>query len=114
MTRLTSRMLPLAFAMASLPFAVASAAADCRTDLIAVDTTLKSSRAGVESAASAAAAVQCAAYRKHVAALTKVRDVFARCDTSKQRDANVAAVGTTLADFTARARAACGPPAKKK
>jgi hypothetical protein len=51
--------------------------------------------------------VKCAAYRKHVASLTEVRRVFARCDTSANKAANAAQTNTTLAAFTQQMQENC-------
>ena len=84
-----------------------AAQAACREDLVETAQHLQRTRAGVEEAAKGAAAAQCAAYRQHIAALTKVRTVFARCDTSKAKAQNSAKVGTEIATFNRQMRASC-------
>ena len=84
-----------------------AAAAACREDLVATSQNLKRTREGMESAANGTAAGQCAAYRRHVASLTQVRAVFARCDTSANKTKNDAQVGATLAEVTRQAQQAC-------
>ena len=90
-------------------FAVAGSAASaaCREDLVATSQNLQRTREAMESAANGTAAVQCTAYRRHVASLTQVRAVFARCDTSANKTKNDAQVGATLADVTKKAQQAC-------
>lgn len=84
-----------------------AASAACREDLVASSQNLKRTREGMESAAKGTAAVQCAAYRKHVASLTQVRAVFARCDSSADKAKNDAQVGATLAEVNKQAQQAC-------
>ena len=51
------------------------------------------------------------AYRRHVASLTQVRNVFARCDTSADKAKNAAQTNATLASFTKQMRENCPAPA---
>jgi hypothetical protein len=95
----------LAGAMVGLAAGAAQAA--CREDLLATAQNLQRTRAGVEEAAKGAAAAQCAAYRQHITALTKVRTVFARCDTGAAKVQNAAKVGNEIATFTKQMRASC-------
>jgi hypothetical protein len=81
-------------------FACGSASADCRSDLVKADQNFNRSRSDLQKAATAAPPAKCAAYRRHVASLTEVRNVFARCDTSANKAANAAQTNTTLASFT--------------
>ncbi len=85
--------------------AVASAA--CREDLIKADQDFSKTRSALQGAASAGAPVKCAAYRRHIASLTQVRNVFARCDTSADKVKNAAQTSTALAEFTKQMRATC-------
>ena len=90
-----------------LGISAGAASAACREDLVASSEKLKRTREGMESATKGTAAAQCAAYRQHVASLTQVRAVFARCDTSANKTKNDAQVGATLADVTKKAQQAC-------
>jgi len=92
--------------LAVLTFGAAQqvAAATCRDDLVAVSSTVERTRAELKDAAATA---KCVAYRKHVAALTQVRDVFARCDTGTDKAKNAAQVGATIADMTKQMRESC-------
>jgi hypothetical protein len=92
---------------AALLVPATSASAVCREDLVASAQTLKRTREGMESAAKGNAAAQCAAFRQHVAALTKVRGVFARCDSGADKAKNDAQVGETIAVVTRQAQQAC-------
>ena len=47
------------------------------------------------------------AYRRHVASLTQVSKVFARCDTSNNKAKNTAQTNSTLADFKRQMNDAC-------
>ena len=85
------------------------AAAACRDDLIKADQTFNRTRSDLQKAASATPPVKCRAYRRHVAALTEVRKVFARCDTSASKAANAAQTNTALAEFTTQMRESCRP-----
>lgn len=84
-----------------------AAMAACRDDLLATSQKLKQTREGMESAANGTPAAKCAAYRQHVASLTQVRTVFARCDTSADKAKNAAQVGATIAEVNKQARVAC-------
>jgi hypothetical protein len=84
--------------------ALSPASAACREDLVSVSENMARTRAGLQGAAPAA---QCAAYRAHVAALTQVRAVFARCDTGAKKAEHGAQVGASLADMTKQMQASC-------
>ena len=88
-------------------FACGSASAACRDDLIKADQNFAQTRSELQSAASAAPAARCAAYRKHVASLTQVRNVFARCDTSGDKAKNAAQTNAALAEFNKQMRESC-------
>jgi hypothetical protein len=103
----------LALAAVLAAFTVASAQADCRDDLVKADQNFAKTRSALQAAASAAPAVKCAAYRRHVASLTEVRNVFARCDTSAGKAKNAAQTNAALASFSKQAREACPQPAAK-
>jgi hypothetical protein len=91
----------------AMGLAASAAQADCRGDLLETAQNLQRTRAGVEQAAKGPPAAQCAAYRQHISALTKVRTVFARCDTGAAKAQNSAKVGTEIATFTRQMRASC-------
>jgi hypothetical protein len=95
----------LAVALTGVMLAPAGAA--CRDDLIKADQNFNRTRSELQKAATAAPAVKCAAYRRHVASLTEVRNVFARCDTSTAKAKNAGQVSATLAEFTKQARDSC-------
>lgn len=84
--------------------ALGPAAAACREDLVSASQTIERTRNGVQGAAPAA---KCAAYRQHVAALTQVRNVFARCDTGANKGKNAEQVGVLLAELTKQMQASC-------
>ena len=90
-----------------IAFGCASARADCRGDLVKVDQTFNQTRSELQKASNATPPVRCAAYRRHVASLTEVRKVFARCDTSANKEANAAQTNTTLAAFTKQMQENC-------
>jgi len=94
-------------------FAVASAQADCRDDLVKADQNFARTRSALNAAATAAPNAKCAAYRRHIASLTEVRNVFARCDTSAGKAKNAAQTNAALAAFNKQARETCPPPAAK-
>ena len=105
--RMRSRLLLLAAAV----LAASPAAAACRDDLIKADQNLNRTRSELHKATSAAAAVKCGAYRRHVASLTEVRNVFARCDTSPARPPTPARSAPRSRSSPSRcARAAPAPP----
>lgn len=86
---------------------VAGASAACRDDLIKADQDFAKSRSSLNAAATAAPAVKCAAYRRHVTSLGQVRKVFARCDTSADKVKNAAQTKSALTDFTRQMNDAC-------
>jgi hypothetical protein len=94
-------------AVAALLIGFASAAeAACREDLVASAQDLQKSRSAVEGAAQGSPA-QCAALRQHVATLTRIRAVFARCDTGANKAKNAAQVGDSITTFTKQMRSTC-------
>src|SRR5690242_10509979 len=97
--------LPIALLAAAIG-AAATAQAACREDLVASARDLERSRSAVEQAARGTPA-QCTALRQHVATLTRIRAVFARCDTGANKGKNAAQVGDSLAAFTREMRASC-------
>ena len=84
-----------------------SAMADCREDHTAADQNVCRTRAGIEKLTDGTEAAKCAAYRRHIAALTDQRAVIARCDTGQNRTQNVSAIDATVADFNKRAEVSC-------
>jgi hypothetical protein len=98
-------ILPVFAAAAVLTLsALSPASAACREDLVGASQTIERTRTGLESAAPAA---KCAAYRQHVAALTQVRDVFARCDTGASKAKHSEQVGASLAELRKQMQASC-------
>jgi hypothetical protein len=83
------------------------ASAACREDLIKADQDFATSRSALQASSSAPQPVKCAAYRRHVASLTQVSKVFARCDTSNNKAKNTAQTNSTLADFRRQMNDAC-------
>ena len=92
---------------AALVLAGASASAACRDDLIKADQNFAKTRSELQGTAGAAAPAKCAAYRRHVASLTEVRNVFARCDTGGDKAKNAAQTSAALAEFTKQMRESC-------
>jgi hypothetical protein len=88
-------------------FAAAAAPVTCRDDLIKADQDFAKSRSALQGAASATPAVKCVAYRRHIASLTQVRKVFARCDTGTDKAKNATQTTTALADFTRQMKETC-------
>jgi hypothetical protein len=87
--------------------ACASANADCRSDLVKSEQNLNRTRGDLQQAATATPPVKCAAYRKHVASLTEVRNLFAHCDTGANKAANAAQTNTALAALTKQMQESC-------
>jgi len=96
-----------------LAAAVPGATAACVDDLVKADQNFAKTRSALQQAATAAPAAKCNAYRRHVASLTEVRNVFARCDTSAGKARNAAKTNAELASFTTQMRENCRAPAKK-
>jgi len=92
---------------AALVLAGASASAACRDDLIKADQNFAKTRSELQGTAGAAAPAKCAAYRRHVASITEVRNVFARCDTGSGKAKNAAQTNAALAEFTKQMRESC-------
>jgi hypothetical protein len=84
-----------------------SVLAGCREDHLAADQNLRKTRAGIEKVAQATDAAKCAAYRRHVVALTEQRAVLARCDTGPNQARNIQAIDTQIANFAGRVRDVC-------
>jgi len=84
-----------------------AASAACREDLVKADQDFAKSRSALQASATAAPAARCTAYRRHVASLTQVGKVFARCDTSADKAKNAAQTKSALADFTRQMNDAC-------
>jgi hypothetical protein len=91
--------------------AVSSAAAACVEDLVKADQDFAKTRSALLKAANAAPPVKCAAYRQHIASLTKVRNVFARCDTSAAKGKNAAKTNSEIASLNTQMRETCPAPA---
>jgi len=89
------------------------AGAACRDDLIKADQNFNRTRSDLQKAAAAAPALKCDAYRRHVASLTEVRNVFARCDTGAAKAANARQVSSSLAEFNKQMRESCAGAGKK-
>ena len=93
----------------------AAQAADCRADLLAAQQNLEQTRAGYQAAAKGGTpAQQCVALRQHVASLTRIRAVFARCDSSANKTKNAAQVGDAITTFNTQIRTSCGGTKSKK
>jgi len=88
-------------------------AADCKADLLAAQQNLERTRAGYQAAAKGGTPEkQCAALRQHVAGLTRIRAVFARCDTSANKAKNAAQVGDAITTFNTQIRTSCAKAKK--
>jgi len=83
------------------------ASAACRDDLIKADQDFAKSRSALQASANAVPGARCAAYRRHVASLTQVGRVFARCDTGADKTKNAAQTKSALADFTRQMHESC-------
>jgi hypothetical protein len=83
------------------------AAADCKSDLVASQQGLKASGAGVSEVSVGPDAGKCPAYRKHLAAMVKFREVLSRCDTGAQRAEHVAQLNASIDDFRKKAPTGC-------
>jgi hypothetical protein len=101
------RVLGLIAGVAMAAIGATQTLAACRDDLIKADQEFSVTRSALQAAASAEAPARCAAYRHHVAALTQVRKVFARCDTSADKTKNAAQTNTALVAFTRQMHESC-------
>jgi hypothetical protein len=101
------------FALLVVVAAASPAGAACREDLIKADQNFNRTRSELQQAATAAPAVKCGAFRRHVASLTEVRNVFARCDTGSAKAANASQVNASLVAFSKQMRENCGGVGKK-
>ncbi|MBV8836615.1 MAG: hypothetical protein JO000_08755 [Alphaproteobacteria bacterium] len=94
-------------------YASVAQAAECGADLLSAQQNLERTRAGYTAAArSGTPAQKCAALRKHVASLTRIRAVFARCDKGANKAQNAAQVGDAITTFNAQIRTDCPGPKK--
>lgn len=84
-----------------------AASAACRDDLIKADQDFAKSRSALQASASATPPAKCAAYRRHVASLSQVSKVFARCDTSANKAKNASQTSSALTDFTRQMNEVC-------
>ena len=89
--------------------AVSPAAADCASELTAIQQSLERTRAAVAASATGSDAQKCAAQRRHYAALVKVREVFSRCDTGAKKGNNASQLTATIDDFKAKMPRGCRP-----
>jgi hypothetical protein len=85
------------------------ALAECKDELVASQKNLMATRAGIEQVAAAPEAQKCPAWRKHYAAMIKVRDVFARCDSGARRAEHAAQLEASIADFKRQVPRNCKP-----
>lgn len=99
-------IMALLFAAACIGAAQPAAAA-CRDELVKADQNFNRTRTDLQKAANAAAPVKCAAYRRHVASLTQVRNVFARCDTGTNKAQNAVQTNSAIAEFTRQMNESC-------
>lgn len=100
-------MRSIVIAAALFSFACGIADAACRDDLIKADQNFAKTRSELQGTANAAPPVKCAAYRRHIASLAQVRNVFARCDTGTDKAKNAAQTNAALAEFTRQMRDSC-------
>jgi hypothetical protein len=84
-----------------------AAHAACREDLVKTAQNVERTRTQLKDTEGKAAAVQCAAYRHHVAALNAVKTVFARCDLGVNRGKNAEQVTSTIASVARQMRSSC-------
>lgn len=104
-----ARLRALALAAALAALASGAAGADCKDDLVATQSGLEATRAGVEQAARGPEAGKCAAHRRHYAAMVQVRNVFGRCDTGSNRAQHLAQLNASIDDFRKKMPAGCKP-----
>jgi hypothetical protein len=84
-----------------------AAMADCRGDLVASQQALQATMASVAQVDQGPETARCPAYRRHYAALMKVREVFGRCDAGTKKAANAAALDGKINDFRRQAPKSC-------
>ena len=92
--------------------APAPSTANCRDDLIKADQGIHRTRSALHKAQGAAPAVQCTAYRQHVASLNVVKNVFARCDAGANKAKNAATTGAAIAELSKQMQGVCGTAQK--
>lgn len=96
-------------ALVEVAFCAVPARADCRADLVATQQSLETTRAGIDTAQKASDAQRCPAYRRHYAAMVKVRDVFARCDTGSLKAEHAAQLNASIEGFRKQMPRGCRP-----
>jgi len=110
-SRRRSGMMRAAVAMGWLLCALPAGAgpSSCQRELGTTDVTLIKSVLHVRGVQHAPQDQQCAAYRRHVATVTRVREVFERCLSGSQRDVDLRQVEGVLDDANGVIARMCEP-----
>jgi outer membrane murein-binding lipoprotein Lpp len=66
-----------------------AAAPTCQRELAATETSLVQTLVRMRGVAQAAPDTRCAAYQRHIAVMSKAREVFARCKSGRERDVDL-------------------------
>lgn len=90
-------------------FSPAPVWADCKQDLVSAQQALQATKSAVDLADKGPDAQKCPAYRRHYAALAKVREVFGRCDTGTKKAEHAAQLNGSIEDFRKQAPRGCRP-----
>jgi hypothetical protein len=100
-------LLYAALAAGVLTLGATPAIADCKADLATVDKSFEETIKRLETAAKGTQTQKCAAYRSHVAVMTKGRDVFMRCTTGHTQRENVGQMSDSIGDFVELIKTKC-------
>ncbi len=105
-----ARFVATAFGLAAVVAMLGGPAlADCKSDLVATQKGLQTTRAGVDQAATGPDAGKCPAHRKHHAAMVKFRDLLGRCDSGASKQQNLTQLDASIEDFRKKMPAGCKP-----
>lgn len=87
---------------------VQAAMPTCARELAATETGLVRTLVRIKGVAQATPDARCAAYRSHIEVMSRAREVFARCKSGAERDADVGLVDGAISDAKAVAQSCPG------
>jgi hypothetical protein len=80
----------------------------CARELAATETGLVRTLVRIKGVAQASPDARCAAYRSHIEVMSRAREVFVRCKSGPERDADVGQVEGAISDAKAVAQSCPG------
>jgi hypothetical protein len=82
----------------------------CVRDMARAENDLVKTLVRVRGAANTKSGERCTVYQHHIAIVTKAREVFSRCKTGSERDAEVSQLDGALSDANAFVAKSCTSP----